>query len=204
MESGNSDVLIDSDGLAAGRTTRRVAVKAGAAIAVGVAAGGYVKPSLRSLGIPAALAASGSQVPGCGSCSIALSLGTVRCTYSSKSKMTTFTGSGTVTQNSDDTSCAVATVSLYIVTGSLSGGCANYNPSNQIPVASFSTTGGTTPLVAGFAIPNPKGATATFTLKVSAAGDLTGKVSLALYATVNDQCQHKAGFNFQTCTTVQC
>lgn len=45
------------------RTTRRDAVKAGAAVAVGVAAAGYVKPTLRGLGVPVALATSGALPP---------------------------------------------------------------------------------------------------------------------------------------------
>lgn len=47
------------------RTTRRDAVKVGAAIAVGVTAAAYVKPSLRSLGVPAALALSSRVAQGC-------------------------------------------------------------------------------------------------------------------------------------------
>lgn|GEM_PF-4548303 len=42
------------------RTTRREIVKAGAAVVGGVAAASYIKPSLTALGVPAAVASSGT------------------------------------------------------------------------------------------------------------------------------------------------
>lgn len=189
-------------------TTRREALKAGAAIAVGVTAATYVQPTLRSIGIPSALAAtSGSQGPSCGSCTIGLSFGTVNSQHVRSSNTTNFTGTGTITQRSDDTTCKVASAVLYLVSGSLAGGCGKYDPTTQPPIAQFVTTdnsGGGTPLTAGFPVPNPNGAKATFTVNVSARGNLVGKVVLALYVTVNDQCQHQSGFNFQTCIAVAC
>lgn len=63
MEPEALDVMEQPTPIKDIRSTRRDAVKVGAAIAVGVAAAGYVKPSLRSLGVPVALAVSGALPP---------------------------------------------------------------------------------------------------------------------------------------------
>lgn len=185
------------------RARRRQVIKGAVAMAGGVAAASYVTPSLRKLGIPAALAASGGTTV-IEKCSIDVSIpsSSVSCTKDITNNTETISGTIEVKNNSGTGVCPVASVDVYLQSGNspYGGGCGQDTTTNQVGHAS-GNTGGSNPIVTGTDLPSPDTSDWTFSVSTT---NYIGPVFITVEIVLTDQPQHNPGFFFKYCANATC
>lgn len=186
-------------------TTRRRFIK-GATAATGAAVlSTYVKPDLKSIGLPSALAVSpgGEEPPPVlgNACSLELRV-TASCSDGA------IIGQVCVTNVSDDDgACLVTGVSVLVEP---KGSDNNFGPcgSPEETIVSASATGGSNSLDSGDIIPGPSGTTTCFTLAITSSliHDTGNGADYKVHVVVSFEPHHQFpdGRETQVCTTVEC
>lgn len=179
------------------RTRRRDLVKGAVAVTGGVVAASYLSPTLTRLGAPAALAASSTIIA---KCSINVSLTNVKCVTNSPNE--TLTGTINVGNNSGTGVCPVASVDVYVQSGTPGqyGGCGKDTSTNQVGHVS-GNTGGSNPITVGTSLPSPERSTWTFEVSTN---NYVGPVVITVEITLTDQPQHNPNFFFKACASASC
>lgn len=192
------------------RTRRREIVKGAVAMASGVAAASYVKPTLKGLGVAAALAMSGGATSK--ACSIQLSITSIGCSPDNPvGTPGTYTISGTfdiTNVSSDCGSCGVLTVDTYLQNLSEipkgSRGC-GADLTDGLLAHNTGSTGGSNPIQVGSLIPaGCNSTTGPYTFSISYTGPAVGVVRFTVEMTIGPTNAQQTGFEFKACNHADC